>query len=106
MKMILAPCAVKDIEEIVQYIKVYDSHEAAVYVLDNLELMISSLANLPNRGSCVKELEFLGIKSVREIYYKPYRIIYEVETDAVHIFCIADGRRDMVSLLEKRILGL
>jgi toxin ParE1/3/4 len=106
MNVILAPCAVRDIEEIVHYIKTHDSREAAAHVLDNLEQTISSLASLPNRGACVKELEALGIKNVREIHYKPYRIIYEAETDAVNVFCVADGRRDMVSLLEKRILGV
>jgi toxin ParE1/3/4 len=106
MKITLAPCAVKDIEEIVQYIKMHDSQETAAHVLDNLEQTISSLANLPNRGACVKELESLGIKTIREIHYKPYRIIYEAEKDVVSIFCVADGRRDMASLLEKRILGL
>jgi toxin ParE1/3/4 len=106
MKVILAPCAVRDVEEIVQYMRARDSAEAARHVLDGLEHVISSLSALPSRGACVKELEALGIKSFRELYYKSFRVIYEVETDEVHVFCVADGRRDMVSLLEKRILGL
>ncbi len=106
MKVILAPCAVRDIEEIVSYIKAHDSREAATHVLDNLKQVIFSLADLPNRGAVVKELEALGIKSVREIYYKPYRVIYEAEADVVSVFCVADGRRDFVSLLEKRVLGM
>jgi len=106
MKVILAPCAVRDVEEIVHYLKARDSVEAARHVLERLEQVISSLSELPSRGAIVKELEALGIKSFREIYFKSYRVIYEVETDAVNVFCVADGRRDMVSLLEKRILGL
>lgn len=104
MKVILAPFAVRDIEEIVQYIHERDSRDAALLVLNNLEQTVSTLANLPNRGAPVKELSALGIKNIREIYHKPYRIIYEIESEAVHVFCVADGRRDMVSLLEKRIL--
>jgi len=104
MKVILAPFAVRDIEEIIQYIREKDARDAAIHVLDNLEKTISTLADLPNRGAPVKELKVLGIKNIREIYYKPYRIIYEIESEAVHVFCVADGRRDMVSLLERRIL--
>jgi len=106
MKVILAPCAVRDIEEVANYIKAHDSRDAAAHVLDNLEKAVLSLADLPNRGAVVKELEALGIKSIREIYYKTYRVIYEAEADLVSVFCVADGRRDLVSLLEKRILGL
>lgn len=104
MQVILAPFAIKDIEEIVQYIREKDSREAALHVLDNLEQTISTLANLPSRGAPVKELRALGIQNIREIYSKPYRIIYEIDTHAVHVFCIADGRRDMRALLERRIL--
>ena len=104
MKVILAPFAVRDIEDIIQYIREQDSRDAAIHVLDNLEHTIFSLANLPNRGAPVKELSALGIKNIREIYFKPYRIIYEIGSETVHVFCVADGRRDMLSLLEKRIL--
>lgn len=106
MKIILAPFAVRDIEEIIEYIRDKDSPDAATYVLNNLEQTISSLAELPNRGAPVKELSALGIKNIREVYYKPYRILYESKSEAVHVFCVADGRRDMVSLLERRILEL
>ena len=75
-------------------------------MLDNLEKTVFSLADLRSRGFCVKELEALGIKNIREIYFKSYRIIYEIEADVVNVFCIVDGRRDFVSLLEKRVLGV
>jgi toxin ParE1/3/4 len=104
MKVILAPFAVRDIEDIIQYIREQDSRDAAIHELDNLEQTISTLTDLPNRGAPVKELSALGIKNIREIYFKPYRIIYEIESETVHVFCVADGRRDMLSLLEKRIL--
>lgn len=106
MKVILAPCAVRDIEEIVNYIKAHDSWDAATHVLDNLEKAVFSLADLLNRGAVVKELEALGIKCIREIHYKSYRVIYEAEAEVVSVFCVVDGRKDLVSLLEKRILGM
>jgi hypothetical protein len=36
---------------------------------------------------------------------KPYRLIYRVHSKQVIIYVITDGRRDMGSLLSRRLLG-
>lgn len=36
---------------------------------------------------------------------RPFRIIYRVSEDQVFIMLIADGRRDMETLLRQRLLG-
>ena len=46
----------------------------------------------------------LGILEYREIFFKPYRIIYRVMDKNVYVLLIADGRRDMQTLLQKRLL--
>jgi len=46
----------------------------------------------------------LGIHEYREVFFKPYRIVYRVCADTVYIHLIADGRRDMQTLLERRLL--
>jgi toxin ParE1/3/4 len=46
----------------------------------------------------------LGIREYREVFFKPYRIIYRVVEKNVYIFLIADGRRDMQTLLQRRLL--
>ncbi|MCY4059988.1 MAG: type II toxin-antitoxin system RelE/ParE family toxin, partial [Gammaproteobacteria bacterium] len=40
----------------------------------------------------------------REVFFKPYRNIYRVVEDTVYVFVIADGRRDMQTLLQRRLL--
>ena len=45
-----------------------------------------------------------GIREYREIVFKPYRIIYRVMEDNVYVLVIADGRRDMQTLLQRRLL--
>jgi toxin ParE1/3/4 len=42
----------------------------------------------------------------REVYFKPYRIVYRVEDDRqrVTVFLIADGRRSLQGMLERRLL--
>lgn len=47
----------------------------------------------------------MGVRECREIFFKPYRIIYQVDGDNVFVLMIADGRRNMRVLLEKRLLG-
>lgn len=39
------------------------------------------------------------------MFFKPYRAIYRVQDKKVIIYLIADGRRDMQSLLSRRLLG-
>ena len=41
----------------------------------------------------------------REIFFKPYRVIYRVMRDAVYVLLIVDGRREMQALLQRRLLG-
>ena len=45
------------------------------------------------------------IKDYRQVFFKPYRLIYRVMGRDVVVLVIADGRRDMQSLLTRRLLG-
>jgi toxin ParE1/3/4 len=58
---------------------------------------------MPDRGAFVKELLVVGNKQYREVYFKPYRIIYRSNKKTVFIVLVADGRRDLKSLLGKRL---
>ncbi len=74
-------------------------------VLDRLMAVMESLARLPERGSCPKELLALGVKEYRQTMFKPCRLIDRVIGNQVLIYLIADGRRDMPSVLARRLLG-
>ncbi|HEY9549871.1 MAG TPA: type II toxin-antitoxin system RelE/ParE family toxin, partial [Kiloniellaceae bacterium] len=58
----------------------------------------------PERGRHPRELANLGITGFREIFFKPYRLIYRVEKRRVIVQLVADGRRDMQGLLSRRLL--
>ena len=96
--------AEQDIEELYYYIAKKDSVTSAEHVLDKLEECMTSLLHNPDRGSFPPELRKSGIKDFREVFFKPYRIIYEVLDSKVIVHVCADGRRDMKSLLERRLL--
>ena len=96
--------AEEDLFDIYRYVSRHDSTENAEKLLSSLEDACNSLENYPERGHVPPELDRIGIKDYKEIHYKPYRIIYQVLKRGVYIHCILDGRRDMMSLLEERLL--
>jgi len=102
--VLLTDGAIRDLEEIYDYIALHDKPGKAEYVLKKIEQGFASLSESPQRGAYPKELLCLGIKEYREIFFKPYRIIYRVLSNSVYVLLIADGRRDMQTLLQRRLL--
>jgi toxin ParE1/3/4 len=45
------------------------------------------------------------VRDYRQAFFKPYRLIYRVEAGRVYVYLIADGRRDMQAILQRRLLG-
>jgi toxin ParE1/3/4 len=103
-EVLLTKDAARDLEELYDYIAGHDSLRKANYVLDQIEKTFSTLSEFPERGVYPQELLKLGIREYREIFFKPYRIIYRVIDKNVYVLLIMDGRRDMYSLLQRRLL--
>jgi len=95
--------AARDLEELYDYIALHDAPRKADYVLDQIEKAFSKLSEFPERGAYPKEMLTLGIREYRQIFFKPYRIIYRVMEKNVYVLLIVDGRRDMQSLLQRRL---
>jgi len=102
--VLLTNDSARDLNELYDYIAVHDSPRKADYVLEQIEKTFSTLSEFPERGVYPKELLKLGIREYREIFFKPYRIIYRVMDKNVYVLLIVDGRRDMQSLLQRRLL--
>jgi len=104
-QVLLTEGAEQDLEAIHDYISDFDCVANANYVLGELMKVVESLSKFPERGSYPKELIGLGIKEYRQTLFKPYRVIYRATGSQVIIYLIADGRRDMQSVLARRLLG-
>lgn len=104
-EVLLTVGAEQDLESIYDYIAEFDGKAHADRVLDRLLEVVGSLSTFPERGSHPRELMALGIRDYRQTAFKPYRVIYRVMAQKVYIYLIADGRRDMQSLLTRRLLG-
>ena len=63
-----------------------------------------ALPSTPIAAAIRRKLLDIGIREYREVFFKPYRIIHRVIASNVYVLLIADGRRDMQSLLQRRLL--
>lgn len=97
--------AVRDLDDIHALVAAADSLARADQLVDGISAALAKLSVFPERGEYPKELANLGMREYRQIHHKPYRMIYQVGGEAVTVFLIADGRRDMQALLQRRLLG-
>jgi toxin ParE1/3/4 len=101
----ITSAAYRDLMEIYDWIAEHDSPEKANYVLDRLSEVAENAAAFPHRGTQVKELPPGTEVEYRQVFFKPYRVVYEILRDEVVIHLIADGRRNLQSLLMRRLTG-
>lgn len=100
----LTPQVEADLLDLFEYVAKKDSVVSAYRVLEKLEELILTLDQQPERGHYPPELSEHGIKDYREVFFKPYRVIYQVINYHVVVLGCFDGRRDMQFLLERRLL--
>lgn len=102
--VLLIDDAAHDLDELYDHIARQYAPEKADYVLEEIEKAFARLSEFPERGAYPKELLALGIREYREIFFKPYRIIYRIMDKNVYVPLIVDGRRNMQTLLQRRLL--
>jgi toxin ParE1/3/4 len=96
--------AERDLRDIYDYTIEHGSPERADRLLDELEKLCAKLVELPERGNVPPELRDLGMTAYREVHRRPYRVISRVLDDHVIIYAVLDARRDVRTLLERRLL--
>ncbi len=105
LEVLLTEDALRDLGDIYTYIADNDGQANAERVLDRIDEGVESLADNPQRGSCPKELLALGMRDYRQVFFKPHRVIYRVVGQRVYVYVVADGRRDMQTLLARRLFA-
>lgn len=104
-EVLLTADAERDLAELYDYIAEGDTPGNAAHVLERIEDALEKLSAFPERGAYPKELLALGIRDYRQTFFKPYRMIYRVIGQRVYVYVIADGRRDMQTLLTSCLFG-
>jgi toxin ParE1/3/4 len=103
-RVVITEEAQHDIADIYRYIAATGSVERAEAVLRGLHVTCRGLSRLPGRGNLSKELRDLGTTEFRETHDGPFRVIYRLFDRRVSVYCVFDGRRDVQSLLQRRLL--
>ncbi len=103
--VLLTEDAVHDLDDLYAFIAAQDGIERAADVLDRIHEKLATLRDFPERGEYPPELTALGIKQFRQLHYKPWRMVYQVSAGTVTVMLIADGRQDMQTRLQRRLLG-
>jgi toxin ParE1/3/4 len=102
-RVVFTSGARKDLRAIHTYFASNDSFQNADSLAREIVRSALTLQDHPNRGAHPPELLAHGNRSYRQILFKPYRILYRVRANTVFIAAIADSRRDMASLLSRRL---
>ncbi len=93
-----------DLFDIYAFVAMNDSVERADRLFAALRRTCLKLRRLPLRGKIPTELFEIGVTEFRELKYKPYRVIYSLESTTVYVHCVLDGRRDIQTILQERLL--
>lgn len=96
--------AAYDLEALYDYVESSDTTQKADVVPGKIAELFSSIVDNPERGAYPDELLAVGLREYRQVYFKPYRIIYRIIARQVYVMVVADGRRDMQALLQRRLL--
>lgn len=82
-----------------------DGHDGAEALLDSLLAAIARIAAYPESGPNVPEIADLSEQGWRQISLRPYRIIYFLSEREATVVMVADSRRDLGSLLQRRLFN-
>jgi toxin ParE1/3/4 len=104
-EVLLTEGAERDLDELCDYLAEFVSPAKVEQLLRRLLATTERLARFPERGAWPKELLALGIREYRQTFIRPYRVIYRVIGKRVFVHLIVDGRREMQTLLARRLLG-
>ena len=104
-EVLLTVDAERDLDEFYDFVSEHDVPGIGEARLRRIEDVIESLAAFLEGGSYPRELLALGIREYRQTFCKPYRVIYRIVRLRVLVLLIADGRRNMQTLLARRLLG-
>jgi len=103
-ELVWAPNAIRDVDEILDYVAVTRGPDAAESLYLKLVRRINSLSQFPKRARVAPELRRVGIREYRELIVSPYRILFRIRGEVVAILGVFDGRRDLAELILKRAL--
>jgi plasmid stabilization system protein ParE len=104
LRVIILDSAEQDLKELKAYAVKNFSDDAWRTNYAKIKDAIRNLQKFPQAGSIPEEIEKLNLTQYRQVLSGMNRIIYEVRQEVIYIHILVDARRDMTSLLTRRLL--
>lgn len=104
LKVVILQSAEIDLKEIRTYLIKQFSTQTWQSTYAELKAVIRNLGLQPCAGSIPEEIEKLNLRHYRQILSGKNRIIYEIREQTVYVHIIADTRKNLPTLLMKRLL--
>jgi len=105
MKVAFLRSAESDLKDLRSYIVRNFGKETWLESYAKVKESVAMMADHPQIGRIPPELERLNITPYRQVVSGLNRIIYELRGDTAYIHIACDTRRDLKSLLMKRIVS-
>jgi plasmid stabilization system protein ParE len=103
-KVMILKSAEYDLQELKKYMIRDFSREVWQERYNKLKDTLQNLQRFPHLDSVPAELEKLSFNQYRQVLSDMNRIIYEIRHNIIYIHMMVDTRRDMASLLQRRLL--
>ncbi|AEK63957.1 type II toxin-antitoxin system RelE/ParE family toxin [Collimonas fungivorans] len=95
-----------DLQELKAYITKNFGRETWQASYGKLQEAVHGLEDFPLKGKVPEEIQSLNLTQYRQVISGMNRIIYEIRQQTVFIHIVCDTRKDMRSLLTKRLLRI
>ena len=93
-----------DLKELKSYLVKNFGKDAWQASYSKIQETVDTLQTFPLGGKIPEELDKLNLTQYRQVISDMNRIIYEVRQETIYIHIVCDTRKDMKSLLTKRLL--
>ncbi len=95
-----------DLEELKSYVIKNFSQDTWKESYARIKKSVLSLKKFPYSGHVPDEMKSLNLDQYRQVISGMNRIIYEVRQNTLYIHIVCDARREMRSLLTRRLLRM
>jgi plasmid stabilization system protein ParE len=102
--VVILKSAEQDLQDLRNYLLEQFGRAAWLESYALIKTAINSLRAFPFSGSVPEALEEINLAQYRQLIAGKNRIIYEVRQPTIYVHIVADCRRDMKTLLMRRLL--
>jgi toxin ParE1/3/4 len=102
--VVILKSAEHDLHDLRAYLLKHFGHAAWQESYAMIKAALKNLQTYPLSGSVPDALEKINLAQYRQVIAGKNRIIYEVRHSTIYVHVVADCRRDMATLLARRLL--